>query len=172
MVVVDISQPRIDAWNSSKLPIYEPRLDEVVFAARCVPGDARDWGDPPTRCFAAAAAAHAACDVAAARRSALRAGEGRTRGGVLRLRRLTEVPGTDTRRRPFSPRQRPQPVLLHRHQEAHRRGGRGVRQARVWPVSWARDWRPDSWRQLHMSPRFSPRPSTPDSRVPLSTVPA
>ena len=36
VVVVDISQPRIDAWNSSKLPIYEPRLDEVVFAARCV----------------------------------------------------------------------------------------------------------------------------------------
>jgi len=34
VVVVDISQPRIDAWNSSKLPIYEPRLDEVVFAAR------------------------------------------------------------------------------------------------------------------------------------------
>jgi UDP-glucose 6-dehydrogenase len=34
VVVVDISQPRIDAWNSSKLPIYEPRLDEVVLAAR------------------------------------------------------------------------------------------------------------------------------------------
>ena len=37
VVVVDISQPRIDAWNSDKLPIYEPRLDEVVMAARCDP---------------------------------------------------------------------------------------------------------------------------------------
>jgi len=34
---VDISQPRIDAWNSDKLPIYEPRLDDVVLEARCVP---------------------------------------------------------------------------------------------------------------------------------------
>jgi UDP-glucose 6-dehydrogenase len=33
---VDISQPRIDAWNSDKLPIYEPRLDDVVLEARCV----------------------------------------------------------------------------------------------------------------------------------------
>ena len=32
--MVDISQPRIDAWNSDKLPIYEPGLDEVVKAAR------------------------------------------------------------------------------------------------------------------------------------------
>jgi len=36
VVVVDISQPRIDAWNSDKLPIYEPRLDDVVLEARCV----------------------------------------------------------------------------------------------------------------------------------------
>jgi UDPglucose 6-dehydrogenase len=34
VTVVDISQPRIDAWNSDKLPIYEPGLDEVVKAAR------------------------------------------------------------------------------------------------------------------------------------------
>ena len=32
--MVDISQPRIDAWNSDKLPIYEPGLDEVVKSAR------------------------------------------------------------------------------------------------------------------------------------------
>ena len=30
ITVVDISQPRIDAWNSDELPIYEPGLDEVV----------------------------------------------------------------------------------------------------------------------------------------------
>ena len=30
VTVVDISQPRIDAWNSDALPIYEPGLDEVV----------------------------------------------------------------------------------------------------------------------------------------------
>jgi hypothetical protein len=41
VVVVDISQPRIDAWNSDKLPIYEPRLDDVVFEARCGRGAAR-----------------------------------------------------------------------------------------------------------------------------------
>ncbi|VAH95021.1 unnamed protein product [Triticum turgidum subsp. durum] len=34
VVVVDISKPRIDAWNSDKLPIYEPGLDEVVKACR------------------------------------------------------------------------------------------------------------------------------------------
>jgi len=34
VVVVDISQPRIDAWNSPNLPIYEPRLDDVVNTAR------------------------------------------------------------------------------------------------------------------------------------------
>ena len=30
VVVVDINKKRIDAWNSDKLPIYEPGLDEVV----------------------------------------------------------------------------------------------------------------------------------------------
>ena len=30
VTVVDLSQPRIDAWNSPNLPIYEPGLDEVV----------------------------------------------------------------------------------------------------------------------------------------------
>ena len=34
VTVVDISQPRIDAWNSDHLPIYEPGLDEVVKACR------------------------------------------------------------------------------------------------------------------------------------------
>lgn len=29
VVVVDINQTRIDAWNSDTLPIYEPGLDEV-----------------------------------------------------------------------------------------------------------------------------------------------
>ena len=32
--VVDLSKPRIDAWNSDALPIYEPGLDEVVKSAR------------------------------------------------------------------------------------------------------------------------------------------
>ncbi|MGB7324803.1 MAG: UDP-glucose 6-dehydrogenase [Rubripirellula sp.] len=32
--VVDLNQARIDAWNSDKLPIYEPGLDEVVAEAR------------------------------------------------------------------------------------------------------------------------------------------
>lgn len=32
--VVDLSQKQIDAWNSSKLPIYEPGLPEVV--AKCI----------------------------------------------------------------------------------------------------------------------------------------
>lgn len=32
--VVDLNQARIDAWNSSELPIYEPGLDEVVKEAR------------------------------------------------------------------------------------------------------------------------------------------
>ncbi len=32
--VVDLNQSRIDAWNSDKLPIYEPGLDSVVRAAR------------------------------------------------------------------------------------------------------------------------------------------
>lgn len=34
VTVVDINQARIDAWNSDKLPIYEPGLDEVVKVAR------------------------------------------------------------------------------------------------------------------------------------------
>mmetsp|Transcript_2063 Transcript_2063/g.5296 ORF Transcript_2063/g.5296 Transcript_2063/m.5296 type:complete len:466 (-) Transcript_2063:38-1435(-) len=34
VVVVDISAKQIDAWNSDKLPIYEPGLDEVVKACR------------------------------------------------------------------------------------------------------------------------------------------
>lgn len=32
--IVDISQPRIDAWNSDNLPIYEPGLPKVVSACR------------------------------------------------------------------------------------------------------------------------------------------
>jgi UDPglucose 6-dehydrogenase len=31
--VVDLNQARIDAWNSDKLPVYEPGLDEVVKSA-------------------------------------------------------------------------------------------------------------------------------------------
>lgn len=34
VMVVDISQARIDAWNSDDLPIYEPGLDEVVRSCR------------------------------------------------------------------------------------------------------------------------------------------
>eukprot|EP00245_Coleochaete_scutata_P006361 TRINITY_DN20786_c0_g1_i1.p1 TRINITY_DN20786_c0_g1~~TRINITY_DN20786_c0_g1_i1.p1 ORF type:complete len:481 (+),score=132.80 TRINITY_DN20786_c0_g1_i1:213-1655(+) len=34
VVVVDISKPRIAAWNSDDLPIYEPGLDEVVKECR------------------------------------------------------------------------------------------------------------------------------------------
>ncbi len=34
VTVVDISQPRIDAWNSESLPIFEPGLKERVVAAR------------------------------------------------------------------------------------------------------------------------------------------
>lgn len=34
VVVVDINEKRIAAWQSDKLPIYEPGLDEVVRAAR------------------------------------------------------------------------------------------------------------------------------------------
>ncbi|PKI77954.1 hypothetical protein CRG98_001574 [Punica granatum] len=34
VVVVDISVPRINAWNSDHLPIYEPGLDEVVQQCR------------------------------------------------------------------------------------------------------------------------------------------
>ncbi len=32
--VVDLNQSRIDAWNSERLPIYEPGLDGVVREAR------------------------------------------------------------------------------------------------------------------------------------------
>lgn len=32
--VVDLNRPRIDAWNSSELPVYEPGLQEIVEAAR------------------------------------------------------------------------------------------------------------------------------------------
>lgn len=34
VTLVDISEPRISAWNSDKLPIYEPGLDKVVMACR------------------------------------------------------------------------------------------------------------------------------------------
>ncbi|MDX1520734.1 MAG: UDP-glucose 6-dehydrogenase [Anaerolineae bacterium] len=34
VVVVDMNQKRIDAWNSEHLPIYEPGLDEVVHQTR------------------------------------------------------------------------------------------------------------------------------------------
>ncbi|WZZ01589.1 hypothetical protein YC2023_073917 [Brassica napus] len=34
VAVVDISVPRINAWNSDQLPIYEPGLDEVVKQCR------------------------------------------------------------------------------------------------------------------------------------------
>jgi UDPglucose 6-dehydrogenase len=34
VTVVDINQARIDAWNSDKLPVFEPGLDEIVSGAR------------------------------------------------------------------------------------------------------------------------------------------
>ena len=34
VTVVDISQARIDAWNSDKLPVYEPGLDDIVKSCR------------------------------------------------------------------------------------------------------------------------------------------
>lgn len=34
VVVLDISQRQIDAWNSDSLPIYEPGLKEIVDACR------------------------------------------------------------------------------------------------------------------------------------------
>lgn len=34
VVVLDINKARIDAWNSSDLPIYEPGLSDVVEEAR------------------------------------------------------------------------------------------------------------------------------------------
>ena len=34
VVVVDIAVARINAWNSGRLPIFEPGLDDVVKACR------------------------------------------------------------------------------------------------------------------------------------------
>ena len=34
VTVVDLSKPQIDAWNSSRLPIYEPGLQEIVESVR------------------------------------------------------------------------------------------------------------------------------------------
>ncbi|KAJ3400283.1 UDP-glucose 6-dehydrogenase 1 [Chytriomyces hyalinus] len=34
VTIVDINQARIDAWNSQDIPIYEPGLEEIVFAQR------------------------------------------------------------------------------------------------------------------------------------------
>ena len=34
VTVVDINEQRIQAWNSEHLPIYEPGLQEIVYAAR------------------------------------------------------------------------------------------------------------------------------------------
>ncbi|KAI3636359.1 hypothetical protein MIR68_005711 [Amoeboaphelidium protococcarum] len=34
VTICDISEARIDAWNSNNLPIYEPGLDEIVFQCR------------------------------------------------------------------------------------------------------------------------------------------
>jgi UDPglucose 6-dehydrogenase len=34
VTVVDLSEKQIAAWNSSKLPIYEPGLDELVQSVR------------------------------------------------------------------------------------------------------------------------------------------
>ena len=34
VTVVDINSERIKAWNSSRLPIYEPGLNEIVYVAR------------------------------------------------------------------------------------------------------------------------------------------
>ena len=34
VTVVDISKERIDAWNSDRLPIYEPGLEEIVKECR------------------------------------------------------------------------------------------------------------------------------------------
>ncbi|KAG1140075.1 hypothetical protein G6F37_007837 [Rhizopus arrhizus] len=34
VTIVDLNQARIDAWNSDKLPIYEPGLEQVVFDRR------------------------------------------------------------------------------------------------------------------------------------------
>lgn len=34
VTIVDMNVARIAAWNSDKLPIYEPGLEEIVFACR------------------------------------------------------------------------------------------------------------------------------------------
>ena len=34
VTVVDINQQRIDEWNSDKLPVFEPGLDEIVKCCR------------------------------------------------------------------------------------------------------------------------------------------
>jgi UDPglucose 6-dehydrogenase len=34
VTIVDVNPERINAWNSDKLPIFEPGLDEIVFARR------------------------------------------------------------------------------------------------------------------------------------------
>jgi UDPglucose 6-dehydrogenase len=34
VTVVDVNQSRIDAWNSDELPVYEPKLDDIVKKAR------------------------------------------------------------------------------------------------------------------------------------------
>ena len=34
VTIVDLNATRIAAWNSGRLPIYEPGLDEIVFARR------------------------------------------------------------------------------------------------------------------------------------------
>ena len=34
VTVVDLSEKQIGAWNSDKLPIYEPGLDELVKSCR------------------------------------------------------------------------------------------------------------------------------------------
>lgn len=34
VIVVDVDEARINAWNSDHLPIYEPGLEEIVFACR------------------------------------------------------------------------------------------------------------------------------------------
>ena len=33
VTVVDINQTRIDAWNSDKLPVFEPGLNDIVQGA-------------------------------------------------------------------------------------------------------------------------------------------
>jgi UDPglucose 6-dehydrogenase len=34
VVVLDISEPRVAAWNSDRLPVYEPGLHEVIKECR------------------------------------------------------------------------------------------------------------------------------------------